>query len=129
MDSAKESQEPVVLIVEDDLGHQRLLELLVKRAGCRCDCAFDGRQGLDMALANEYDLIIIDINIPEIDGLEVVRQIRRHGSTVRTVAVTALQTRDLERRALSAGFDGFFKKPIDAALVASIMRQTGPQET
>jgi DNA-binding response OmpR family regulator len=125
MGATEERGKPVVRSVEDDLGHQRLLELLMRRSGFACDCAFDGASGLEKALANTYDLIILDINIPEIDGLEVARRIREHGAKTPLVAVTALQTRELERKAMAAGFDGFYQKPIDDAMVSRITEQFG----
>ncbi|NLH17621.1 MAG: response regulator [Phycisphaerae bacterium] len=118
-----ESAEPIVLIIEDDPGHQRMLEILVKRLGCRCECAFDGKAGLAKANTNRYDLIFVDIHIPELDGFMVVRFLRDRGLSTPAIAVTALQLQGIDRSALAAGFNDFLRKPIDQQMVAAILEK------
>ncbi len=118
-----ESIRPKVLIIEDDPGHQRLLEIMVKRQGCCCDCAFDGKSGLAMASSNQYDLIFVDIRIPELDGFMVVHYLRDRGLTTPAIAVTAVQLPGIDRSALNAGFNDFLRKPIDQVTVTSIIEK------
>ncbi|MBN1123442.1 MAG: response regulator [Sedimentisphaerales bacterium] len=113
----KNQHEPSVLIIEDDPGHQKLLEILVKRSGCRCDCAFDGRSGVSKAESNRYDLIFVDIHIPEMDGFMVISQLKDRGIETPLIAITALHLEGLERAASAAGFSDFLRKPIEQATV------------
>jgi CheY-like chemotaxis protein len=116
-----ETTQPNVLIIEDDPGHQRLLEIMVKRLGCRCDCAFDGKSGRAKASSNQYDLIFVDICIPELDGFMVVHYLRDRGLTTPAIAVTAVEIPGIDRSAMAAGFNDFLRKPIDQTMVAAII--------
>lgn len=106
------SQHAKVLIVEDDPGHQRLLELYLKRMGCDCEACFDGKTGLEMALSTSYDILFIDINIPEMDGFMLATQLRDRGLKNALVAVTALKLEGIRRNALKVGYNDFLEKPI-----------------
>jgi CheY-like chemotaxis protein len=114
---------PVVLIIEDDPGHQRLLEICVKRAGCECDCAFDGRSGLQKATKNKYDLIFVDIHIPELDGFVVATDLRENGYTTPLIAITALKFEGLEKKALAVGYNNFLQKPIKPDKIREILSE------
>lgn len=114
-------KKPWVLIVEDDPGHQRLLELYLKRAGCRCECCFDGKAGLDKALNGDYDLIFVDINIPEMDGFMVATLLRERDSHVSLVAITALELEGIKRKALAVGYNDFMQKPLEQEAIEAVL--------
>lgn len=114
---------PKVLVIEDDPGHQRLLELYIQRAGCQCDCCFDGRTGLEKASVNEYDAIFIDIHIPEIDGFMVATQLREQGITVPLIATTALTIEGIRRNALKVGYTEFLQKPLGEKEISDILHR------
>lgn len=116
-------QRPRVLLIEDDPGHQRLLEIYIKRLGCDCDCCFDGRCGIDKAAADDYDLILVDIHIPELDGFMVAIQLREQGIRTPLVAVTALKLEGIERKALAVGFNDFLAKPIRQETLAELVKR------
>ncbi|MCI0499305.1 MAG: response regulator [Planctomycetales bacterium] len=103
---------PKVLVIEDDPGHQRLLELYILRTGCECDCCFDGRTGMEKAVANHYDLIFIDIHIPEMDGFMVATRLREQGDTTPLIATTALTIEGIKRNAMKIGYTEFMQKPL-----------------
>ena len=117
---------PIALVIEDDPGHQRLLEICIKRAGCDCDCAYDGRSGLQKAHKNRYDIIFVDIHIPELDGFLVANDLRENGFTTPLIAVTALKIEGLEKQALEAGYNDFLQKPIELPAIQKILRQYLP---
>lgn len=123
MNSPHDDQSPRVLIIEDDPGHQILLDNLVKRAGCSCDFANNGRSGVAKACVNDYDLIFADIHMPNLDGYEVAASLRRRGITTPMVAVTGLQFDGVGQIALDAGYDDFLTKPIEQADVSRIIRK------
>lgn len=118
--------QPKVLIVEDDPGHQRLLELYLKRMGCVADSCFDGKAGLQMALENTYEILFIDIHIPEMDGFMLATQLRDRGVQTPLVAVTALKMEGIRRNALKVGYNDFLEKPIDQSALLNIVREHIP---
>lgn len=77
-----------VLIVEDEEKIARFIELELKHEGYEVDKALDGRTGAEKALTNDYDLILLDILLPQLNGLEVLRRIRREKNTP-TIMLTA----------------------------------------
>ena len=119
----EQKKHPKVLIVEDDPGHQRLLEIYIKRLGCECDCCYDGRSGLDKAVADDYDLIFVDIHIPELDGFMVAIQLREHSIQTPMVAITALKLEGIERKALAVGYNDFLAKPIEPESLAVLVQK------
>ena len=121
MNSQNDPQCPKVLIIEDDPGHQRLLEKLIEKSGCSCDCAATGISGIEKASSNDYDLIFVDIHIPNLDGFVVVTTLREQGFTTPMIAVTALLLDGIDRIALDAGYNDFLRKPIDQQDVSRII--------
>jgi CheY-like chemotaxis protein len=112
-----------VLIVEDDPGHQRLLELYLKRSGCECDFASDGKKGLQKAASGVHDLVFIDINIPEIDGFMVATLLRDQDVQIPLVAVTALELEGIRRKATAVGYNDFLKKPFVQAQIEAVLNK------
>ncbi len=112
---------PVALIIEDDPGHQRMLEIRIKRSGCDCECTYDGKSGLQKAFNKAYDILFVDIQIPELDGFMVSTTLRKSGCTAPIIAVTAVKLEGMERLALAAGFNDFLRKPIDQDIIGKIL--------
>ena len=112
MNSQNDPQCPKVLIMEDDPGHRALLEKLIERSGCSCDCAGDGKSGIAKASSNDYDLIFVDIHMPAVDGFVVATSLREQGVAAPMIAVTALLLDGVEQIALDAGYNDFLRKPI-----------------
>ena len=112
-----------VLIIEDDPGHQKLLEKLIERSGCSCDCVDDGRSGIAKAFSNDYDLIFVDIHMPNLDGFVVVTSLRERGITAPMIAVTALLLDGVDTVALDAGYNDFLRKPIEQQDVSRIIEE------
>ncbi len=99
-----------ILIVEDEPKIARFIELELSHEGYDVDKVADGREGVTMALANDYDLILLDVMLPQLNGLEVLRRVRREKST----PVIMLTARDavMDRVAgLDAGADDYITKP------------------
>ncbi len=112
-----------VLVVEDNLINARLLTILLRDAGIVAHHVTTGFQAVDLAQRQSFDLILMDIHMPEMSGLQAAEQIRANeppGSHVPIVALTAnAQPRERER-ALNAGMDEFISKPIDEKLLWNI---------
>ncbi|MCE1229955.1 MAG: response regulator [Firmicutes bacterium] len=104
----------LLLVDHHDLGRDVLARLLGRR-GYELRTAKDGREALDMALERVPDLILLGLSLPEIDGLEVTRHLKRQPSTagVPVIALTANATTVDRDRALAAGCEDFETKPVD----------------
>ena len=120
-----------VLLVEDnEMNRDMLSRRLIKR-GFEVEIAMDGRAGVDMALAGGFDVVLMDMNLPEIDGWEAARRIRA-GESVKRVAIIALTAHAMQgdrEKALAAGCDEYDTKPIDfERLLGKIAAVLGPAE-
>jgi len=113
-----------VLYVEDNFDNRLLIKRVLEAEGYRILEADSGRSGLDLALNHHPDIILIDINLPDIDGYEVTDRLRKAeqiGQKVPIVAITANALVGDRQKAISAGCDGYIPKPVDIdALPAQI---------
>ena len=103
-----------ILVVEDNKLDMRLLKDILEGSGYETLQAADGLEAIDLAFASLPDLIVMDIQLPEISGLEVSRRLRGDDRSRRIpiVAVTAFAMGWHEREALDSGCDGYISKPI-----------------
>lgn len=101
------------LIVDDDEATLRLYRLLLEQAGMTVVAARNGLEALRLAVEHEPDLVVTDVRLPLVSGLEVIRQIRRHPrlNQVAIIVVTALATAENRKRSEDAGCDAFLVKP------------------
>ena len=106
---------PKILLVEDNEMNRDMLSRRLIRKGYEIVVAVDGKQGVDMAIQGGYDLILMDMSLPEIDGWEATRQVRAHpkGKTVPIVALTAHAMAGDREKALAAGCNDYDTKPIE----------------
>jgi two-component system cell cycle response regulator DivK len=105
---------PRVLIVEDNPANMTLATFLVQTAGHTVISANDAEAGLTLARAEQPDLILMDIQLPGMDGLEATRQLKRDVATraIPVIALTALAMKGDEERIRAAGCDGYIAKPL-----------------
>ncbi len=106
-----------ILLAEDNQVNQMLVTAILARAGARADIAGNGLEALEAMRSRAYDVILMDMRMPDLDGLEATRRIRELGGTpaqVPIIALTANATQDDRRRCLEAGMNDFMAKPIDA---------------
>ena len=113
-----------VLIVEDQKAISNLIEISLKQEGYRCTCAYDGQQAADLIERNSYDLILLDIMLPEIDGYELLEYIHPLGIPV--ICITAKSAVRDRIRGLKMGADDYLIKPFQIgellARVEAVMR-------
>ena len=114
---------PRVLLVEDNEMNRDMLSRRLQKRGFDVTIAVDGREGIDKALAEPYDLILMDISLPEIDGWTAARQLRTSPQTERTpiIALTAHAMAGDRQKALEAGCDDYDTKPIELDRLLSKM--------
>jgi two-component system, cell cycle response regulator len=103
-----------ILIIEDNQANLALMAYLLQAFGHVVFTAIDGEEGLAIADHESPDLIVCDVHLPNVDGYEVARQLKRHAhlGTTPLVAVTALAMVGDRDKVLAAGFDGYLSKPI-----------------
>lgn len=104
-----------ILLVEDSPLNRRLVEAILRPRGYRLLLAEDGREGIEMAIAERPDLILMDVQLPEVSGYDATRTLKGRAETrhIPIVALTAHAMPDERDRALAAGCDGYIVKPID----------------
>ena len=102
-------------MVEDNEMNRDMLARRLQRKGYEVEMAVDGRQGVDMATAGGYDLILMDMSLPEIDGWEATRQLRAKPDTesIPIIALTAHAMAGDREKALEAGCNDYDTKPIE----------------
>ncbi len=106
---------PRILIVEDEEAIAQGLVLNLERKGYRTDLAGDGREALARAEAGRYDLILLDVRLPEVDGFEVCQTLRRLGDLTPILVLTARGQPDDVVYGLKLGADDYMVKPFDLA--------------
>jgi signal transduction histidine kinase/CheY-like chemotaxis protein len=111
--SHAKSDQAYVLVVDDSETNLLFLVSMLEQLGCKVDFAMDGQQALALIKQNNYDLALIDINMPIMNGLELVKLIRRVKVKSKLIAVSAYADSDKINQALNAGFDSYLTKPIE----------------
>jgi CheY-like chemotaxis protein len=114
-----------ILVAEDDPVNQEVAVFLVEGAGMIADLAVDGRQAVGMALAQHYDLVLMDVQMPVLNGLDAAREIRRQAGLERLpiVAMTANAFNEDREECLAAGMNDHVGKPVaPEALYAIILK-------
>lgn len=118
-----------VLIVEDEHSLADALEHIVKHAGFSADAVYTGLDGLDYALGASYDVIVLDVMLPDMDGFQIVSTLRARGNHTPVLMLTARTAIADKVTGLNAGADDYMTKPFDnAELLArlnALCRRTG----
>ena len=115
-----------VLLAEDSLPNQRLAQAVLEQEGHRVTVVGDGAAAVEASCVSAFDLILMDVQMPELDGLQATRAIRQHEAThgrppVPIVALTARVMEDDERRCRSAGMTGYMGKPFRLADLRAVL--------
>ena len=105
-----------ILLVEDNEDNRALMQYLLQARGYEPLLARSGAEGIELAVEHRPELILMDIQMPEMDGFEAAAEIRKRDGFTRTpmVAVTALAMVGDKERVLTGGFNGYIEKPLTA---------------
>ncbi len=116
-----------ILIVEDEVRLADTLRRLLHRSGYSADVCHDGAEGLDNALSGIYDLLVLDVMLPKMDGLTLLRTLRAQGSTVPVLMLTAKSELQDRVTGLDSGADYYLTKPFESeellACIRSLLRR------
>ena len=121
---------PRILVAEDNPANQRLTELMLQRMGCRLDLVADGQEAVNAATRFRYDLVLMDVQMPRMDGTAAARRIRQldspHGD-VPIVALTASAFASDRDHSLLAGMSDFLAKPLTVESLQAMLRKWLPR--
>jgi two-component system OmpR family response regulator len=122
-----------ILVVEDDARMSQFVRRALAEAGYTVRHAADGREGLETALAEPFDAAVVDVMLPELDGLSLIRELRARSVTTPVIVLSARAAVDDRVRGLEAGGDDYLVKPFALAellarIQALLRRATGPSD-
>ena len=119
-----------VLLAEDGIENQRLIQVLLSKAGAEVETALNGRLAVERAMAEHFDVILMDMQMPEMDGYEATSALRNRGYSGPILALTADAMARDRRRCMAAGCDDHLTKPIDRArLIEAVAEHSGKERT
>lgn len=118
-----------ILLVEDSKSLNEAVEIVLRREDYVVQSAFDGAEGLSYALTDSYDLIIMDVLMPKMNGFDVLRQLRSTNITTPVIMLTALSQEENKIEGLDSGADDYMTKPFSMpellARVRALIRRNG----
>ena len=114
-----------VLVVDDNLTNLKLIEYLLQARGYEVSTAFDADSALSAVRTQRPALVLMDLQLPGMDGLELTRRLKADPETkhISIIAVTAYAMKGDEQRALAAGCDGYIAKPIDTRALPQLVEK------
>ncbi|MEZ5894714.1 MAG: response regulator, partial [Parvularculaceae bacterium] len=121
-----------VLLAEDNQINAVLATTIIKRAGHQVDVARNGAEAVKRASVNAYDVILMDMHMPEVDGLEATRRIRRLDGPARRAPIIALTANAMasdRQKCIAAGMDDFLSKPFEPADLTALLAKWGETES
>lgn len=120
--------ERTMLVVDDDLTNRMVVRLLMERRGYETYEASSGQDALEMATRTDFDVILMDLSMPGMDGFEATRRLRAlpcRSAIAPVIALTAHTTKTDQEMCVAAGMDGFLRKPFDASRADELLDLLG----
>jgi CheY-like chemotaxis protein len=121
--SEEKAQNTTILVVDDLTDNLILISLALQNNGYKVLTAKSGEEAIKVALIAKPDLVLMDIAMPDVDGLTATRRMRKHPELrhLPVIALTAFETQGFRQAAFEAGFDGYLTKPIDFAKLENLI--------
>ncbi len=102
-----------ILFLEDDTLFSETISDFLEDEGFLIDIAYDGEEAIEKSFKNRYDLFLLDINVPMVNGLDFLKEIRNSGDMTPTIFLTSYQDKETLLKGFSVGCDDFLRKPVD----------------
>lgn len=112
-----------ILLVDDGEANRRLIRLILERNGARVEIATNGQEALDILKSAEFELVLMDMQMPIMDGYTATRLLRQKGLKLPIVALTANAMRGDEEKCLAAGCSGFLPKPVEMDVLLKVVSE------
>ena len=116
-----EGRQPAVLVAEDMLSLQLLDRTILGRLGLNVTTVSNGQEAVDLATSHTFDLILMDMQLPLMDGVEATRRLRSMGTQTPIITLTANATEQHRQQCIEAGSDDFLEKPINPASLKKVL--------
>jgi len=117
-----------VLLAEDSPDNQVLVSRILKLAGASVDVVVNGREAVETATKNHYDVLLMDLQMPVMDGYEATAELRMKGSKIKIIALTAHTLGDERERCLRNGFDDHLGKPVNRDILIERIEKSAKQK-
>jgi len=113
------------LVIEDNEDNMKLITFILEKNGYGTIRAENGKMGIELALKERPDFILLDIQLPDMDGLEVLKELRRSemNGEIPIIAITSYAMSGDRERLLEAGCNGYIEKPIDPVIIINQIRE------
>ena len=102
-----------ILLLEDDIILNEIIEEFLLSLNHNVTSLFDGEEALELIYDNKYDLLLLDVNVPNITGFELLKSIKENEINIPTIFITSLNTNDDMKKGFKIGCDDYLKKPFD----------------
>jgi CheY-like chemotaxis protein len=120
------ADDPRILVAEDNIVNQKVTIRMLERLGLRADVAVNGRQAVQMDATTPYDLVLMDCQMPEMDGWQATAEIRKHENGRRHIIIAMTAEALARDRCLEAGMDDFIPKPVKFEDLAEMLQKWTP---
>lgn len=112
-----------VLIAEDNVLNQKIIEILIKRMGWNYKLVGDGLEAVEECFNGNYDVILMDIDMPQMNGWDATIEIRRKKNNIPIIALTAYSEESFRKKSFEVGMDYFLSKPYDKDEIYETIRK------
>jgi CheY-like chemotaxis protein len=112
-----------ILVVEDSPDNQDLLRIMLEQEGAQFELAENGAEGVEKALTGEHNVVLMDIQMPGMDGHEAARSLRAKGYRRPIIALTAHAMKEEQEKTLRSGFTDYLSKPINRPVMFDMIRR------
>ncbi|QVL33918.1 response regulator [Telmatocola sphagniphila] len=118
-----------VLLAEDNPDNQKIICFFLRQASLFVEVVDTGEKAIQAALKGDFDFILMDMQMPQMDGYTATRTLRQRGHLKPIIALTAHSRSSAEKKCLESGCDGFLSKPLDMEKIAQLLKKLVPDES
>jgi CheY-like chemotaxis protein len=115
------TQKRSILLVDDDAGIRESMQAILTLQGYQVDLASSGYEALELCAGRDYDLVLLDILMPGMDGIETLRRIMEQRPDARVIMITGMEGGAETQRAMEEGAEALFRKPLDVATFLPVL--------